>query len=40
MLLGRGRNITPRELENKIATIEERIAALMESFGNPEEPEN
>ena len=32
--------ITPRDLENKVATIEEHFAALFERFGALEEPED
>jgi hypothetical protein len=40
MPLGRGHDITPRGLENKVVTIEERFAALFERFGALEEPED
>ncbi len=38
--LGRDHDITPRELENKAATLEERHAALLKRFKKLEEPEN
>jgi hypothetical protein len=40
MPLGRGHDITPRELENKVATIEEIYADLLERFEALEEPED
>jgi len=38
--LGRGHDITPREIENKVATLEEFILPIIENFENLMIPEN